>query len=245
MKAIILAAGYATRLYPLTKNQPKPLLEVGGKSILDHIIEKMDQVEALDEVFIVTNEKFSTHFISWSKQANYRVKLTVVNDGTLSNETRLGAIGDIQYVIDNQEVSDDLMIVAGDNLFGFELTDFVNFYKEKQENIISLYREEDPVQLIRGGTADIDTEGKVIGFEEKPAEVNYPYSVPTFYIIKQEYVSLFIDYIQAGNNADANGNFIPYLLEHANVYGYVFDEYRYDIGTLESYEAVQEIFRKK
>lgn len=127
MKAIILAAGYATRLYPLTKNQPKPLLEVGGKSILDHIIEKMDQVEALDEVFIVTNEKFSAHFTDWSKQANYRVKLTVVNDGTLSNETRLGAIGDIQFVIDNQEVNDDLMIVAGDNLFGFELTDFVDF----------------------------------------------------------------------------------------------------------------------
>lgn len=100
------------------------------------------------------------------------------------------------------------------------------------------------MQLIRGGTADIDAEGKVIGFEEKPAEVNYPYSVPTFYIIKQEYVGLFKDYIQAGNNADANGNFIPYLLEQANVYGYVFNEYRYDIGTLESYEAVQEIFNK-
>jgi|SRR5699024_8734141 len=137
-----------------------------------------------------------------------------------------------------------LLIVAGDNLFGFELTDFVDFYNEKQENIISLYCEEDPVQLIRGGTADIDAEGKVIGFKENPAEVNYLYSLPTFYIIMQEYVGLFNDYIQAGNNADANGNFIPYLLKHANVYGYVFDEYRYYMGTWESYEAVQEIFKK-
>lgn len=148
-------------------------------------------------------------------------------------------------MIDSQRVTDDLKIVAGDNLFGFELMGFVDFYKEKQENIISLYREEDPVQLIRGGAADIDAESKVIGFEEKPTEVNCPYSVPTFYIIKQDYVSLFIDYIQVGNNAEANGKFIPYLLEHTNVYGYVFDEYRYDIGTLESYEAVKEIFNKE
>lgn len=244
MKAIVLAAGYATRLYPLTENQPKPLLKVGSKSILDHIMKKMDKVEELDEVFIVTNDKFSTHFEKWEQMANYRVKLTVVNDGTLSNETRLGALGDIQYVIDNQGVQDDLMVVAGDNLFGFELTDFVDFYKEKNENVISLYKEENLDQLVRGGTADINGLGKVVGFEEKPETVNYPYSVPTFYIIKEEHIILLDAYIKEGNNADANGNFIPYLLDHANVYGYVFDEYRYDIGTLESYEAVQEIFKE-
>lgn len=128
MKAIVLAAGYATRLYPVTKNQPKPLLKVGNKSILDHIVEKMDQVPELDEVFIVTNDKFSTHFEEWKQATDYRVKLTVINDGTLSNETRLGALGDIQYVIDTQAVQDDLMVVAGDNLLGFKLTDFVDFY---------------------------------------------------------------------------------------------------------------------
>lgn len=245
MKAIVLAAGYATRLYPLTKNQPKPLLKVGSKSILDHIVEKMDHVQELDEVFIITNDKFSTHFEEWKQASAYRVKLTVINDGTLSNETRLGALGDIQYVIDTQAVQDDLMVVAGDNLFGFELTDFVDFYKEKQENVISLYKEADLTQLVRGGTADIDEAGKVTGFEEKPAEVNYPYSVPTFYIIKADHIGLLDTYIKEGNNADANGNFIPYLLNHATVYGYVFDEYRYDIGTLESYEAVQEIFKEQ
>lgn len=242
MKAIILAAGYATRLYPLTENQPKPLLKVGGKSILDHIVEKMDKVEELDEVFIVTNNKFATHFEEWKAESNYQLKLTIVNDGTLSNESRLGALGDIQYVIDTLAVKDDLMVVAGDNLFGFELTDFVEFYKEKNDNVISLYKEPYPDQLIRGGTADLNELGEVVGFEEKPPAVNYPYSVPTFYIIKEEYVSLIEDYIQAGNNADANGNFIPYLLDHAKVYGFVFDEYRYDIGTLESYHSVQSMF---
>src|SRR5699024_1229562 len=187
--------------------------------------------------------KFSTHFEEWKKASNYQLKLTIVNDGTLSNETRLGALGDIQYVIDTQGVQDDLMVVAGDNLFGFELTDFVEFYKEKNENIISLYKEENLEQLVRGGTADINELGKVVGFEEKPETVNYPYSVPTFYIIKAEHIGLLDDYIKAGNNADANGNFIPYILNHAKVYGYVFDEYLHDIGTLESYEVVQEIFK--
>lgn len=161
MKAIILAADYATRLYPLTNSQSKPLLEVGDKSILDHIIEKMDQVEALDEVFIVMNEKFSTQFTDWSEQVNYRVKLTVVNCGTLSKETGLGAIGDIQFVIDKKEVNDDLMIVAGDNLFGFELTDFVEFYNENKKILLVCIGK----KIQRGGTADIDTEGKIIGFE--------------------------------------------------------------------------------
>src|SRR5699024_1301137 len=127
MKATVLTAGYATRLYPLTENQPKPLLKIGDKSILDHIVEKMDKVEELNEVFIVTNNKFATHFEEWKSASNYQLKLTIVNDGTLSNDTRLGALGDIQYVIDTQDVEDDLMVVAGDNLFGFELTDFVEF----------------------------------------------------------------------------------------------------------------------
>lgn len=124
MKAIVLAAGYVTRLYPLTKNQTKPLLKVGNKTILDHIVEKMNHVHVLDEVFILTNDKFTTHFEEWKQDADYQVQLTVINDGTLSNETRLGALGVIQYVIDTQGVQDYLMVVGGDNLFGFELTDF-------------------------------------------------------------------------------------------------------------------------
>lgn len=244
MKAIVLAAGYATRLYPLTESQPKPLLEVGGISILDHIVEKMDKVENLDEVYIVTNNKFHQHFEEWKTTTKYHLKLTIVNDGTLSNETRLGAIGDIQYVIENQDVNDDLMIVAGDNLFGFELSDLADFFQEKGTNVISLYEEEDPEQVVRGGNAELDGNNKVTAFIEKPKQVMYPYSVPTFYIIHQDSIGLFKQYIEAGNNADANGNFIPYLLEYSSVYGYVFDEYRYDIGTLESYREVQNIFNK-
>lgn len=217
MKAIVLAAGYATRLYPLTENQPKPLLEVGGKSIIDHIIEKMDKVHDLDEVFIVTNNKFHRHFEDWKEAPNYRVKLTIVNDGTLSNETRLGAIGDIQYVIEYQSIEDDLMIVADDNLFGFELIDLAEFFKEKGTDVISLYEEENPEQVVRGGNAELDGNNKVTAFIEKPKQVMYPYNVPTFYIIHQDSIGLFKQYIDAGHNADAKGNFIPYLLEHSSV----------------------------
>lgn len=242
MKAIILAAGYATRLYPLTKNQPKPLIKVGNQTILDAIVEKMVAVEELDEIFIVTNDKFHFHFEEWAKEATYGIKLTVINDGTLSNEDRLGALGDIHFVIEQAKVEDDLMIAAGDNLFGFSLVDLVNFYKAHDGNAISIYKEDDLKQLIRGGTADIDENGKIIGFEEKPAQVNYPYAVPTFYIIQKEDLVLFNDYQKEGYNMDANGNFIPYLLDHSTVYGFVFNEYRYDIGTLESYEQVQKRF---
>lgn len=242
MKAIILAAGYATRLYPLTKNQPKPLLKVGNKPILDSIVEKMVAVDELDEIFIVTNDKFYEHFENWVGQANYDIKLTVINDGTLSNEDRLGALGDIQLVINTAHVQEDLMIVAGDNLFGFSLGDLVTFYKNYDGNAISIYKEADSAQLIRGGTADIDNEGRVIGFEEKPEVVSYPYAVPTFYIIQKDDLHLFSAYQEEGNNMDANGNFIPYLLDRSKVYGFVFDEYRYDIGTLESYEQVQKLF---
>ena len=202
MKAIILAAGYASRLYPLTKNEPKSLLKVGNKTI----------------------------------------KLTVINDGTLSNDDRLGALGDIQHVINTAHVQDDLMIAAGDNLFGFSLVDLVTFYKAHDGNAISIYKEADSAQLIRGGIADIDNEGRVIGFVEKPEVVNYPYAVPTFYIIQKDDLHLFNAYQDEGNNMDANGNFIPYLLDHSKVYGFVFYEYRYDIGTLESYEQVQKLF---
>lgn len=242
MKAIILAAGYATRLYPLTKNQPMPLLKVGNQTILDSIVEKMVVVEELDEIFIVTNDKFHTHFEEWAAKATHDINLTVMNDGTLSNEDRLGAIGDIHFVIEQAKVEDDLMIAAGDNLFGFSLVDLVSFYEEHEGNAISIYKEDDLNQLVRGGTAEINEKGKVIGFEEKPAQVNYPYAVPTFYIIQKEDLTLFKDYKNEGHNMDANENFIPYLLEHSSVYGFEFDEYRYDIGTLESYEQVQKLF---
>src|SRR5690625_1132487 len=143
MKAIILAAGYATRLFPLTKNRAKPLLEVGGKTILDHIMEKVEKVAEIDEVFLVTNNKFSQSFIDWRDAYHGDKPIKVINDQTLSNEDRLGAIADMQYVIKQEALDDDVMVLAGDNLFDFELTDFVTYYQELAADCITVHELKD------------------------------------------------------------------------------------------------------
>lgn len=245
MKAIVLAAGYATRLYPLTKDRPKPLLEVAGKTILDYIVEKMDRVNQIDEVIIVTNDKFTTHFEEWKKTASYGKKLTVVNDGTLTNDTRLGAIGDIQFVIEQLRVADDLMVLAGDNLFDFELTDFAAYFDKVGTDCITAYHEENDAQLKRAGIVEIDDNGKVFSFEEKPEQPKSSYCVPAFYLYQKDTLPLFKQYLAEGNNPDAPGHFVPFLIKQKTVHTFLFDGKRYDIGTIESYEKVQQAFAKK
>ncbi len=245
MKGLVLAAGYATRLYPLTKNQPKPLLEVAGETILDYIVEKMDRVDAIDEIIIVTNDKFAGHFEQWAKEAEYSKEFTVVNDGTTTNENRLGAIGDIQFVIDELDLDDDLMVVAGDNLFDFELTDFATYFERVGTDIITAYPEEDEAQRKRAGIVELDEESRVLSFEEKPKQPKSLFAVPAFYLYQKETLEEFQKYLDAGYNADAPGHFIPYLLEKKPVYAFQFQGQRYDIGTLESYERVQTIFEEK
>lgn len=245
MKAIVLAAGYATRLYPLTKDRPKPLLEVAGKTIFDYIVEKMDKVNQIDEVTIVTNNKFTTYFEDWTKTAAYSKKLTVVNDGTLTNATRLGAIGDIQFVLEQLNIKDDLMVLAGDNLFDFELTDFASYFEEMGTDCITAYHEENNDQLKRAGIVELDNDRKVISFEEKPEKPKSSYCVPAFYLYQKDTLPLFNQYLADGNNPDAPGHFVPYLIEHKPVHAYLFEGKRYDIGTVESYEKVQQMFINK
>lgn len=245
MKAIVLAAGYATRLYPLTKNQPKPLLEVAGKTILDHIVEKIDKVESNDEVIIITNDKFTAHFKDWAKSASFTKKLTVVNDGTTTNENRLGAIGDIQFVIEQLQIEDDLMILAGDNLFDFELTDFVKYFEETGTDCITAYQEENEAQLKRAGVIELSKENKVLTFEEKPDKPKSNYCVPAFYIYQKQSLPFIKQYLEEGNNPDAPGHFVPYLIKHKPVHAYLFEGKRYDIGTVESYEQVKLNFSMK
>lgn len=244
MKALVLAAGYATRLYPLTENQPKPLLKVAGKSILDYIVEKIEKVEAIDEIIIVTNEKFTSHFEKWVEEANYSKPFTVVNDGTTTNDNRLGAIGDIQFVIEQLKLEDDLMVLAGDNLFDFELTDFTHYFEEVQTDIITTYKEEDESHLKRAGVIELDENSKVLSFEEKPENPKSNYCVPAFYLYKKETLSEFEEYLTDGHNPDAPGHFVPYLLRKKPVHAFQFEGLRYDIGTLESYEKVQQIFEQ-
>ena len=243
MKCIILAAGYATRLYPLTENTAKPLLEVGNKTILDHIIKKIEKIDDIDDIYIVTNEKFYSSFVRW-RFKNYKGSkhVVVMNDKTTSNDNRLGAIKDIQYVIDEAGIHDDLMVLAGDNLFEFELTEFVDYYQHVKADCITTHELTELDELQGSGVIEVDHEMKVTAFEEKPEEPKSNLAVPPFYIYQKDTIPLLEQYLEEGNNPDAPGNFIPWLIQLKEMYAFKFEGLRYDIGTPESYEKVQKLF---
>ncbi|WHH57488.1 nucleotidyltransferase family protein [Petroclostridium sp. X23] len=242
MKCILLAAGYATRLYPLTKDKPKSLLPVGGKTILEHIINKVERIDTVEDIYIVTNDRFYHQFLDWMEQHRSLKKIKILNDGTTNNDNRLGAIADIQYVIERENIFDDILVMAGDNLFDFKLTDFWNFYRTVASDCITAHELTDTNELKRTGVIEIDEEYRVISFEEKPQNPKSNLAVPPFYIYAKDTLKLVDKYLQEGNNPDAPGNFIPWLIQHGDVYVYKFEGKRYDIGTLESYEQAQKIF---
>ena len=177
MKCILLCAGYATRLFPLTENFPKALLEIGGRPLLDYILDEVNSLEQVDSIYLVTNAKYTPHFETWAKEKNNIKPITVINDGTSTNDDRLGAIGDINYTIEQAKIDDNVIIIAGDNLFTFKLKEMVDFYEEKKAPIISVKEEKDRELLKRLGVAELDDDIRVIGFEEKPAEPKSNYSV--------------------------------------------------------------------
>ncbi len=245
MKCILLAAGYATRLYPITKNFPKPLLEVADNTILGHILAKIEKVDEIDMVYVVTNDAFYNHFREWASDLKTGKKIVVVNDGTSTNETRLGAVGDIRYVLEQENPDDEIMVLAGDNLFDFELTDFVSFYRQAGTDCISCHVIDDVERIKRTGVVEIDENGLVVGFQEKPAEPRSNLGVPPFYLYKKETLPLISQFLDEGNKGDAPGHFIPWLLRKKEVKAFRFEGQRYDIGTLESYEEVKRIFEKR
>lgn len=242
MKCLILAAGYATRLYPLTKETPKPLLEVAGKTILERLLDKISIIDKIDHVYVVTNARFAQAFRDWVSQYEYSKPLTVIDDGTTSNENRLGAIGDIQYVLEQTGLEDDLMILAGDNLFDFELSDFEQFFQDKNADVITAYEIDDIELRRRVGIVELDSSARVLSFEEKPQEPKSSFGVPALYIYKQATLPLIKQYLDEGNNPDAPGHFVPWLIKHKSVYAFQFEGQWHDIGTLESYQEAQVVF---
>lgn len=242
MKCIILAAGYATRLYPLTKNTPKPLLKVAGKTILERLLEKISVIDKIDHVYVVTNARFAQAFEDWVGSYKYSKPITVINDGTTSNENRLGAIGDLQYVLEQTKLEDDLMVLAGDNLFDFDLRDFEESFQEKNADVITAYEISDIELQRRVGIVELDSSARVLSFEEKPQEPKSHWGVPALYIYKQQTLPLIKQYLDEGNNPDAPGHFVPWLIKHKPVYAFRFKGQWHDIGTLKSYEEAQTVF---
>ena len=241
MKCMILAAGYATRLYPLTKNFPKPLLEVAGKPILDWLIEDMTQTGKVDEYIVISNHKFAHIFEDWAANNN-KVAIRVIDDGTTSNDNRLGAVKDIQFAIEQLGLDDDLLVMAGDNLLDFSLAGFIQYAQEKHATCVMRYFEAEEAKLHKTGVAEVADDDRLIAMEEKPAQPKSHWCVPAFYYYTKEDSRLIQKGIESGCGTDAPGSFIAWLCGQTNVYAWEMPGKRYDIGNLQSYEEVKRTF---
>ncbi len=235
MKCIIIAAGYATRLSPLTENFPKPLLEVGGKPILDHLIDDVEPM--IDEFIVVTNNKFAKIFEDW---ASNKRNVRIIDDGTRTNETRLGAVKDIQLAAKN--IEDDVLVMAGDNLLDFSLKGFVEFAKQKKTSCVMCHEENDLKKKHKTAIITVDKQNKILTYEEKPKEPKGNLAVPPFYVYRQEDIQRIQEALDEGCGYDAPGSFAAWLSHKAPMHAYIMPGHRYDIGDLKSYEDVKKRF---
>ena len=233
MKCIIVAAGYATRLYPLTENFPKPLLEVKGKPILDWLIEDIE--EDIKEFIVVTNHKFYDHFLSWAKGK----KVRVIDDGTSSNEGRLGAVRDIELAA--KDVDCDCLVMAGDNLLDFSLKGFVDYALNKDTSCIMCHEENSLKALQKTAVITIDENDLITSYEEKPIEPKGNLAVPPFYFYKFDDLRRIDEALSDGCGYDAPGSFAAWLSKKAPMHVYRMPGKRYDIGDLESYQRVNDL----
>ena len=241
MKCLILAAGYATRLYPLTENFPKPLLKVGEKTILDWLVDDIDTLGLVDEYVVISNHKFAPHFEAWA--AGKTQKVTVVDDGTSSNETRLGAVKDIQFAIEQLELDDEMLVIAGDNVLDFSLTRFIAYAKEKKTSCVMRYYEASEAKLRKSGVATVDENDLIVKLEEKPACPKANWCTPPFYFYTKEDARMVKTGIEQGCGTDAPGSYIAWLCTQVPVHSMQMPGSRYDIGNLESYEQVQRTYQ--
>jgi len=242
MDAIILAAGYATRLHPLTKDKPKPLLNVAGKPMIEHIIKKLEQSDEVNNIYIVTNKKFHKQFIQWLHSFDANKPIEIINDGTTSNDDRLGALGDVRHVIKSKKLENDLLIVAGDNLFEVSLHDFINIFKKRKHNSIVLHDVKDIELAKQYGVVEVK-DNIVENFEEKPISPKSTLVSTGIYLFPKKTLDLIKKYIAQGNNPDKTGDFIEWLHKREKVYAHITDKLWYDIGSIEQLEKANKHFK--
>ena len=244
MIALILAAGYATRLYPLTINMPKALLPINNKPIIDYIIEQIETIDAVNEIIVISNHKFAENFYNWAEILNCSKKLSVIDDNTTTEETRRGAIGDILYAIEEKNIDDEILVIAGDNFFTYSLKDYYDYYRKIGRDCVCVKKFDNRELLKQFGVALLDDKGMVIDIEEKPQNPKTDTAVYATYMYKRDTVPMFRQYIKEGNKPDAPGYFLEWLYKRKEVYAYTFNGECYDIGTPESYRSVCEEFEK-
>ena len=246
MKALILAAGYATRLYPLTKDKPKPLLTIRRKPIIEYTINKLESLEQIDEILIVTNQRFFKQFQTWLDNFPSLKPIKLINDGSTNEKDKLGAIRDLAFVLVKENIDDDVLVIGGDNLFSAPLNEFIDFAKGIcPNNAIGVYNLNGKYESNRYGVVKLDENKKIIGFCEKPSNgngINLNGSTLVsmcLYFFSKEKISLIQEYLKEGNDIDKAGTYIRWLSNRDGVYGYTFQGTWLDIGDIDSYtEAV-------
>jgi glucose-1-phosphate thymidylyltransferase len=239
VKAIVLAAGYATRLYPLTLDTPKPLLEVGGRPMVDYVLDALRTAD-VDEVYVVTNAKFASHFASWAPAG-----VTVIDDGTTSETDRLGAIGDIGFVLGQTGLDDDLIVIAGDNLFTVGIGEFSGLGREKDAPVLAVHDMGPDADMSQYNTTEFDAEGRITFFEEKPRNATSTLAGTALYFYPRRTLPLIREYLAEGNNPDQPGRLVEWLYTRTPCYVWEIPGDWYDIGSRDQLEAARAEFATK
>lgn len=239
MKAIILVAGYATRMYPLTLTQPKALLELGGRAIIDYIVDQIGTLPDVNEIILVSNNKFYKQFESWRENAVSAIPISLINDGSIHEDDRLGAIGDILFTIQLKKIEEDVVIIAGDNYITYPLLEQYQFFKEKQSDVVCAKKMDDAEQLKQFAVATLDDNGKLLSLIEKPQTPASNIAIFATYFYRKETLPLFSEYLKANESPDAPGYFIQWLHKKKDVYAYIMNGDCHDIGTIAAYEAMK------
>ena len=235
MKNIVIAAGYATRLGELTKNFPKPLLKIGNNTILGRMLDDIDRIPEIDEHIIITNHKFAHIFEEWKLGAAYEKPITIIDDGTETNDSRLGAVCDLLYAMDELGIDDDMLVVAADNLLFFSFKEFVDFTNEKGTSCIMCHEQPSIEKLQRTGVVVLDENNKVVNMEEKPEHPKSHWAVPPFYIYKKHDIDIIRHSVENGCGKDAPGNLAHYMVDRTTIHAWSMSAGRFDIGSLDTY----------
>ncbi len=248
MKVIILAAGYATRLYPLTLTRPKPLLPVAGKPMIDYVLDNVAAIDGIDRVYIVTNAKFADQFQKWAddyRTSKRSLDFTIVNDGSTDDTNKLGAIGDLNLVVTREKIDDDVIVVAGDNLFSEPLTDFGRVCREKNAPVLAVYDVGSLEDIKKYNSITFDSSGRITFFEEKPKQPTSTVTGIALYFYPRASIPLIRQYVAEGNNPDQPGRLVQWLYPRTPVYVWNVPGIWYDIGSKETLEEANRIFARK
>lgn len=245
MKCILLCAGYATRLFPLTENFPKALLEIeDNKPLLDYILEEINTIDEVSEIYIVTNDRYAKHFEKWASKKDNVKPITVFNDYTTNNDNRLGGVGDLNYTIEKANIDEDILVIAGDTLFTYKLIDLIEYYKKVKAPIAATKAIDDINLLRRFAVAKCDETGRIIELVEKPANPESNLGVYATYVYPKEILKEVKSYLEQGFNPDAPGYFLEYVVRNYPTYAFTFEGECFDVGTHESLAEVRQLYKK-